>query len=124
MVSRVPCADRAPPRGRQKRVRGDAATRAWLQRTNLWRRQKVSGRRQSVLELFARLPPQRCRKWICNERRVSKSAKVSRAALGPNQRQDRLPRRQKDSTGRRLTRVADGPPHRIRDKGQQHSDAT
>src|SRR6516164_11131373 len=35
--------------------------------------------RHAILELFARLPPQRCphcQKWICNERRLSKSAKV------------------------------------------------
>ena len=35
--------------------------------------------RHAILELFAPLPPQRCphcRKWICNERRPEKSAKV------------------------------------------------
>src|SRR5262249_2284172 len=42
--------------------------------------------RHAILELFARLPPQRCphcRKWICNERRPGKichsSARLSRA---------------------------------------------
>src|SRR5262249_14413065 len=35
--------------------------------------------RHAILELFARLPPQRCphcRKWICNERRQSRFCRV------------------------------------------------
>src|ERR1700730_1023258 len=35
--------------------------------------------RQAILELIARPPPQRCprcRKWICSEKRLNKSAKV------------------------------------------------
>src|SRR5215813_15447508 len=43
------------------------------------RRDRRSAVRQAILELIARPPPQRCphcRKWICNERRPSKSAKV------------------------------------------------